>query len=341
MANLNVGDKVKVVNAMFPFGKYENGDVLTVSRIDEDPEFLFVEEHGTIMYIDEVELVVEEATEPLKVGDYAKVVGNWPSGINPGEHDFAIGQIVKLDKKATMWGDGFMCDSLDGKERWNVARKDLERVSVEEAHEPVKVGDYVVVTNSINEHKEGDVLKLVGGRSPSGCFEFSIHNLTTGRDRGYIDGENVRKATDAEVESVISKPEYETVKRHAKVGERILIVNANPINGQDFENGDVFTVTGLCSTFEGDVEVSGQPDMIDKREYEVISEPAPMAIEGTMKIEEGDLVRVEGHTSYFGVIEDGLDEDGEYFIVDGDGEGEYVDDKNVILVAKATDRKDQ
>lgn len=51
---IKVGDKVKVVNAENSAGYYENGDILTVDRIDYDGD-LYVKEHPMIIYRWEVE----------------------------------------------------------------------------------------------------------------------------------------------------------------------------------------------------------------------------------------------------------------------------------------------
>jgi hypothetical protein len=65
-----------------------------------------------------------------------------------------------------------------------------------------------------------------------------------------------------------------TEKRPAKVGERILIVDARPLTyrGQGYKNGDVFTVKRNCTVLSDDVYVEGLPSFIDFAEYEVIIE---------------------------------------------------------------------
>lgn len=63
-----------------------------------------------------------------------------------------------------------------------------------------------------------------------------------------------------------------TEKRKANVGERILIVDAQPIDWQTHENGDILTVQGQYEHYEGDVVVEEQPGFISSSEYEVIIE---------------------------------------------------------------------
>jgi len=62
-----------------------------------------------------------------------------------------------------------------------------------------------------------------------------------------------------------------TEKRHAKVGERILITKDAAV-GQTYKLGDVLTVTRANVISKGDVHVEGQPGYVDYNEYEVIVE---------------------------------------------------------------------
>lgn len=99
---------------------------------------------------------------------------------------------------------------------------------------------------------------------------------------------------------------YTTEKRHAKVGERILITKAQPCFGQTHENGDVLTVTKAGVMCSGDVYVKEQPDFIDYDEYEVIVEESKVIPAGTKikivkpylafgKYKEGDVLTVVEH----------------------------------------------
>src|SRR5699024_2929940 len=65
-------------------------------------------------------------------------------------------------------------------------------------------------------------------------------------------------------------PKYNTERRPAKVGERILITNSME---SAYNNGDVFTVTSEDVICVGDVEVMEHSiDFVDIKEYEVIIE---------------------------------------------------------------------
>lgn len=121
-----------------------------------------------------------------------------------------------------------------------------------------------------------------------------------------------------------SKPR--TVKRKARVGERILITDVHEFEFR-YKNGDNFGVRGVYYDGKVVLDVPGREILVLPREYEVIveeeSEPAP-----TFRI--GDRVKALSD-SEFGGIE--LGEIGE--IIDTDaGEGE--DDEYIITVE--TDR---
>lgn len=102
-----------------------------------------------------------------------------------------------------------------------------------------------------------------------------------------------------EVEQRVDKDELKTEKRHAKVGERILITDAEPLEPQTYKTGGVLTVVKEDVFFAGDVEVEGQPSFIDYKEYEVIiseEKPEYVKVEGRdPKI--GDFVKfTDGET---------------------------------------------
>ncbi|MCP6682935.1 hypothetical protein [Bacillus nakamurai] len=71
----------------------------------------------------------------------------------------------------------------------------------------------------------------------------------------------------------VSKEDAEllvTEKRPAEVGERVLITNAASLEGQPYENGDVFVVESTIDLLLGDVRVLGVLEFIEYSEYEVI-----------------------------------------------------------------------
>lgn len=111
---------------------------------------------------------------------------------------------------------------------------------------------YEVVANDY-DHRRGRRIQLSGGSNPNG--------------KGY--------ATPDQLELVA---QYKTEKRHAKVGERILIVNAASITGGNYKNGDVLTVRRYYEKSKGRVNVVGfDSPYVGPREYEVIVEDAKPA----------------------------------------------------------------
>src|SRR5699024_6561416 len=64
--------------------------------------------------------------------------------------------------------------------------------------------------------------------------------------------------------------EHKTVKRKAKVGERVLITNANRNIG--YGNDDIGTVVQVVDRTGGGIHVKEWNDYVSKSEYEVIIE---------------------------------------------------------------------
>ena len=97
----------------------------------------------------------------------------------------------------------------------------------------------------------------------------------------------------------------DTEKRHAKVGERIKIINAVSALTQRYKDGDVLTVRRANVFSGGDVYVEGIGDYIDYGEYEVVVEEAVAkaskeASAGTLTLAEKPLVFVqnEGYNDF-------------------------------------------
>lgn len=144
---------------------------------------------------------------------------------------------------------------------------------------------YEVVTNDYG-HRRGRRIQLTGGSNPNG--------------KGY--------ATPEQLELVAK---YKTVKRPAKVGERILITAAQPGSSQSYDTGEIFTVTVEDRPCKGDVRVAEQGSFIDYCEYEVIVEDAKPAKSLThkgadytlvsRKAQPGDVVVIPkgGNSLYF------------------------------------------
>jgi hypothetical protein len=192
----------------------------------------------------------------IKPGTKIRITSSWlPMGYKNGD---VLTVKEFIDDKSTFDGYAF------AEETGNVAimRREFEVIEEpKEAKEMVKAGDKIRITEpnmTSGHYDKGDVLTVVSEYSPMGFV----------------------RAKDIPI--IIHEDEFEvlpqtlkTEKRPAKVGERIVIVNANPLirEGQTYKNGDILTVTEMHPVFSKDVLVEGQPKFIEPREYEVIVEP--------------------------------------------------------------------
>lgn len=79
-----------------------------------------------------------------------------------------------------------------------------------------------------------------------------------------------------------------TEKRHAIVGERILIMDNRASYEQTYKLNDVLTVTKTNAFSKGDVKVEGQPSFVDYTEYEVIVEPTKSKLPADLIAHKGD-----------------------------------------------------
>lgn len=133
-----------------------------------------------------------------------------------------------------------------------------------------------------------------------------------------------------------SEPKCKTVKRPAKAGERILIVDARPTFRQTHENGDVLVVIDANYTgYTGDVAVESQPSFIDYLEYEVI-------VEDAKKFEPGDIIMCRSRGIIGEVVEGPVGDffGGNYHVKNGDEIDIILGDEGILLV-KASGRVDK
>lgn len=148
-------------------------------------------------------------------------------------------------------------------------------------------GEYEIINNGAVQYrlvtdrkpKAGDFVKFAKDDKHSDITGGKYYEVTAVDDDG--DLEFIDDVGDKSV-AVFDEEEFEvyekvgadfppkTEKRHAKVGERILIVNAAPLDGQSYKAGDIFTVTQTGVFEKGDVHVEGQSKFIDYAEYKVI-----------------------------------------------------------------------
>ena len=171
-----------------------------------------------------------------------------------------------------------------------------------------KVGNVLRLSESNDFASEaGDIIKIIGVISQpiAGCEYITIRGckgrlglfsitsefassleLLTGKEIG----EAIRKW---DADHAKKEPKYREVKRPAKVGEKIKIVNAHPIVDQHYSNGDIFEVKNSSGTScTGDVIVFGIKSFIDFREYVVLEGYKPAQKEERRKAKVGDTIKV-------------------------------------------------
>jgi len=171
-----------------------------------------------------------------------------------------------------------------------------------------KVGNVLRLSESNDFASEaGDIIKIIGVLSQPiasceyitirGCKGrlglFSITSefassleLLTGKEIG----EAIRKW---DVDHAKEEPKYREVKRPAKVGEKIKIVNAHPLPNQHYSNGDIYEVkrsNGTC--WSGDVIVYGINSFIDFEEYVVLEGYKPAQKEERREAKVGDTIKI-------------------------------------------------
>ena len=174
-----------------------------------------------------------------------------------------------------------------------------------------KVGNVLRLSESNDFASEaGDIIKIIGVISQpiAGCEYITIRGckgrlglfsitsefassleLLTGKEIG----EAIRKW---DADHAKKEPKYREVKRPAKVGEKIKIVNAHPIVDQHYSNGDIFEVKNSSGTScTGDVIVFGIKSFIDFREYVVLEGYKPAQKEERRKAKVGDTIKILPH----------------------------------------------
>ncbi|MEH6941640.1 hypothetical protein [Bacillus sp. JJ722] len=199
------------------------------------------------------------APEPLKVGDYAKVVGdNYSREYN--SHRMKIGTIVKVKKVSDLRQKYEAEDVLTSKNRGFVESDLVRATDVEvaqakaEAHKAsFEVGDYALVIYENHEHRVGHIVKInkIKPNAASSVFDFGVDRITIGGS-GYIAAKNIEK---------ISAEEAELEAKWAKIGRK----------PNEFKKGDIVRVNASYGGHEvgtvGEL-VSGEHFPI-KREFGV------------------------------------------------------------------------
>src|SRR5690606_26281950 len=136
-----------------------------------------------------------------------------------------------------------------------------------------------------------------------------------------------------------SETKMRTVKRKARVGERILITNAEAPSGQ-YNNGDILTVSKEFGKLGSPhaIQADGVDIGIYHNEYEVIIEDKP-------KLEGGDLVKVLANSEdgdikagEVGVIQDILDDEDDPYtiVVQTEDDYDYFRPQDLELITEET-----
>ncbi|WP_095021884.1 hypothetical protein [Bacillus thuringiensis] len=110
--------------------------------------------------------------EPLKEGDYAKVLGNEHTRPAAGSHRFEEGTIVKLLNPTTGY-EGFRAEFLDRHDWWNVHIKDLAPVTAEEV-EAFKLAE------KRKKLKVGDIVKVISSEASANADGCGRHGIEVG-----------------------------------------------------------------------------------------------------------------------------------------------------------------
>jgi uncharacterized protein YodC (DUF2158 family) len=135
--NVNVGDKIRITDAVMTGGKYCNGDILTVETVGKD--VVFVEEHGIVMFNSEFEVITKDAIEP---GTKIRITKPFLAG------GYGKGDVLTVESY-----------QADSEIRY-------EGVKVEETNDFIRRTEFEIIEEQ--SFKTGDKVRLVsgGGRQP-------------------------------------------------------------------------------------------------------------------------------------------------------------------------------
>lgn len=222
------GERILVVKAELAQGNYDNGAVLTIKT--RDTAGIFVEGFGIGLYHREyVVLVPQQETaqlERLKVGDYAKQVGN-PRHSNKR----ADGDIVLITEDGRSERP-FKIDHIDGRWAGWAYESDLVRATDEEVtkakRRAIKVGDTVRITEYVGGHSVGTVGKVV-----ELCDLADYGNRYDNVARVDVGG---RVYTEVNVDIAVPTPIF-------AVDDKVRLISGGgepPLYG--FSNGEIYTV---------------------------------------------------------------------------------------------------
>lgn len=201
-------------------------------------------DHGWWCYPSTLKLVKDEPF-PFKVGDRVKcIMGFDGKGAIVGKYGTVIHVMPNTGLPVTVEFD----DDIDGHAGlgrvsgkpghcWWCPVRILELVTVREVKRPAKPGEYIKIVSGADtthdEYKIGDILKVVKVDDA----------LLPGDDEPHVAFYKNELCKYANYDEYVVLEGYREVKRHAKVGEWVKIVNAKGHSAEQYKNGDILKVT--------------------------------------------------------------------------------------------------
>lgn len=293
-----LGEYIKIINPCLTFNRYNKGDILKVSEVKSGGTVYCETSFGNACigigeyvvlenYKPEVKCElkcsaadamtsfaeamrafakamapevkeVKEVKRPAEVGEWIKIT----EGASFKNKYFKNGDILRV-YKITNNGKtsrvGVFCelekktgpDTIYHNDNGNIVILDDEYVVLEGYEEPTvkevkrhaKPGEYIKIVDpkyTFDEYKEGDILKVIRQGGFSNMVRCEISNGTV----PVADGEYVVLENYKPEEKKVEEPKVKEVRRRAKVGEYIKIVNAG-VTGGCYANGDILKVYKL------------------------------------------------------------------------------------------------
>lgn len=174
-----------------------------------------------------------------RVGDFVKYAEFDYSFITAGKYY----EITEIKGDGDYWFLDNDNDPCYTEEHEEYAVYERVQVGVAQAPEPLKIGDYAKVVQRVNEFDEGNIVKIVGKKGDGSVnrFDFKVDFVKvtgkskfSGQTSGYINADNIVKATDEEVVQAKRQAEEKAVAdKWAEIGRK----------PNEFKVGDIFRGT--------------------------------------------------------------------------------------------------
>lgn len=332
--------KVTLADGMVIEGTVEEIRSLTSMNITEEPTF---EEEAVARAVAE-----EPEEEPLKVGDYVVALPKADLEYGITDTDMKLGKIVGEPSFSGLGHDllieiiSHTVEDEVGSEYpvksrfFRKATEEEVKAAIKPAEEPLKVGDYVVITgksefvSKFSHNEIGDLGVIVDEGDRGSSFKVKV----PGRPNysNYISKKEVRRATDAEVEAASAPtpvevdPEMEAPEGYVKVdrkGRAGDFVKFTDTDDGYIKIGKYYEVFGVDC--DGDLKIvddSGNDSfaVYKEEEFEVYGkeeETEPSRKPGEFRV--GDVIRALNTTStglkegHLAIVES-VDSDGDVIV---------------------------